>query len=168
MRIQRWFLHSKCLLSMGISLNLRCWLKCLKLLALQAWVAIRAQWHDCATTERIFLESLRFAVSCWPVPDRPNGQQPSLAYIKFRFVRCPRLGRLMPDELRLGVRVLAFAQAGEGLRADGSRKAPLSGKPALPLAMALLVAAPVVLLTRSELPRVVCPRLACREWLRDR
>jgi hypothetical protein len=23
------------------------------------------------------------------------------------------------------------------------------------------------LLTRSELPRVVCPRLTCREWLRD-
>src|ERR1035437_1778979 len=77
------------------------------------------------------------------------------------------LGRLMPDELRLGVRVLAFAQAGEVLRADGSRKAPLSGKPALPLAMALLVAAPVALLTRSKLPRVVRPRLACREWLRD-
>ena len=28
------------------------------------------------------------AVSCWPVPERPSGQQPSLAYIKFRFVRC--------------------------------------------------------------------------------
>jgi hypothetical protein len=33
--------------------------------------------------------------------------------------------------------------------------------------MALLVAAPVVLLTRSKLPRVIRPRLACREWLRD-
>src|ERR1039457_8797 len=78
------------------------------------------------------------------------------------------LGRLMPDELRLSLRVLAFTQAGEVLRAHGSRKAPLSGKPALPLAMPLLVAAPVILPTRSELPRVVCPRLACREWLRDR
>jgi len=77
------------------------------------------------------------------------------------------LGCLMPDELRLGLRVLAFTQAGEVLRAHGSRKAPLSGKPALPFAMTLLVAAPVILLTRSELPRVVCPRLACREWLRD-
>src|ERR1035437_8897105 len=77
------------------------------------------------------------------------------------------LGRLMPDELRLGLRVLAFAQAGEVLRAHGSRKAPLSGKSALPLAMPLLVAAPVILLARSKLPRVVCPRLACREWLRD-
>ena len=28
------------------------------------------------------------------------------------------LGRLMPDELRLGLRVLAFAQEGEVLRAD--------------------------------------------------
>jgi hypothetical protein len=73
----------------------------------------------------------------------------------------------MPDELRLGLRVLAFTQAGEVLRANGSRKSPLSGKPALPFAMALLVAAPVILLTRCELPRVVCPRLACREWLRD-
>jgi hypothetical protein len=74
----------------------------------------------------------------------------------------------MPDELRLGLRVLAFAQAGEVLRADCSRKAPLSGKPALPLAMTLLVAAPVALFTRSELPRMIRPRLACREWLRDR
>jgi hypothetical protein len=73
----------------------------------------------------------------------------------------------MPDELRLGLRVLAFTQAGEVLRADSSRKAPLSGKPALPLAIPLLVTAPVILLTRSELPRVVRPRLACREWLRD-
>ena len=45
------------------------------------------------------------------------------------------LGRLMPDELRFRLRVLAFTQAGEVLRADCSRKAPLSGKPALPLAM---------------------------------
>ena len=77
-------------------------------------------------------------------------------------------GRLMPDELRLGLRVLAFTQAGEVLRADSSRKAPLSGKLALPFAMALLVAAPVILLTRCKLPRVVCLRLTCREWLRDR
>ena len=77
------------------------------------------------------------------------------------------LGRLMPDELRLGLRVLAFTEAGEVLRAAGSGKAPLSGKPALPFAMTLLVAAPVILLTRSKLPRVVRPRLACREWVRD-
>jgi len=65
----------------------------------------------------------------------------------------------MPDELRFRLRVLAFAQAGEVLRADSTRKTPLSGKPALPLAMTLLVAAPVVLLVRCELPRVVRPGL---------
>jgi hypothetical protein len=49
----------------------------------------------------------------------------------------------MPDELRFRLRVLTFAQASEVLRADFSRKAPLFGKPALPLAMPMLVAAPV-------------------------
>jgi hypothetical protein len=45
-------------------------------------------------------------------------------------------GRLMPDELRFRLRVLAFAQAGEVLRADSTRKTPLSGKPALPKVVA--------------------------------
>jgi len=42
--------------------------------------------------------------------------------------------------------MLAFAQAGEVLGADFAMQTPLLRKPALPLAMSLLVAAPVVLL----------------------
>jgi hypothetical protein len=77
------------------------------------------------------------------------------------------LGYLVPNKLRLSVWVLAFAQTSEVFRAHGSRKSPLSGEPSLPLAMPLLVAAPVVLLTRSKLPRMIRPRLTCRERFGD-
>ena len=73
----------------------------------------------------------------------------------------------MPDELRLGLRVLAFAQAGEVLRADRRPKAPTLGKLALPFAVTLLFAAPVVLLLGGELLRVVRAGLAGGKWFRD-
>jgi len=72
-------------------------------------------------------------------------------------------GNLMPHQLLFGERVLAFAQPCKLLVADCALQAPLLGKPALPLAESLLVAAPVVLPLRRELPRVVRPRLACRK-----
>jgi len=68
----------------------------------------------------------------------------------------------MPHKLRFRERVLAFAQPREVVIADGTGEAPLLGKPALPFAETLLVAAPVVLPLRRELAGVVCPRLACR------
>ncbi len=72
-------------------------------------------------------------------------------------------GNLMPHELFFCERVLAFAQPCEMVIADRTLQAPLLRKPALPLAETLLVAAPVVLPLRRKLPRVVRPRLACRE-----
>jgi len=71
-------------------------------------------------------------------------------------------GNLMPHKLLFGERVLAFAQSRKVVIADCALQAPLLGKPALPFAETLLVAAPIVLPLRCELPRVVRPRLACR------
>jgi hypothetical protein len=59
--------------------------------------------------------------------------------------------------------VLAFAQPCEVVIADRALQAPLLGKPALPRAEALLVAAPVILPLRCEFPRVVRSRLASGE-----
>jgi len=69
----------------------------------------------------------------------------------------------MPHKLLFGERMLAFAQPREMVVADRALQTPLVGKPALPLAETLLVAAPVILPLRRELPRVVRPRLACRK-----
>jgi len=62
---------------------------------------------------------------------------------------------LVLDELRAALRMLAFTQAGEVLGAHFAMQTPLLRKPALPLTMSLLVAAPVVLLFRGELARVI-------------
>ena len=56
--------------------------------------------------------------------------------------------------------MLAFAQSREVLSANCTVQAPLLGELALPFAMSLLIAAPVVLLLRSKLPRMVRPCLA--------
>ncbi len=72
----------------------------------------------------------------------------------------------MPHKLLFGERVLAFAQARKVVIADRTLQSPLLGKPALPLAETLLVAAPVVLPLRCELPRVIRSRLACRKRFR--
>lgn len=66
----------------------------------------------------------------------------------------------MADELHVGVRVLALAQPREVFRFDCSTEIPFLGKPPLPFAMTLLVAAPIVLLLRCELACVVGARLA--------
>ena len=58
--------------------------------------------------------------------------------------------------------MLAFAQASELLGANGTMQTPLLRKPALPLAMHLLVTAPVVLLLGNKLARVISPRLSRR------
>jgi hypothetical protein len=34
-------------------------------------------------------KSTSISVSCWPAHESPSSQRPSLAYINFRFVRCP-------------------------------------------------------------------------------
>jgi len=65
----------------------------------------------------------------------------------------------MPDKLLFGARMLAFAQPREMFGADCTMQAPLLGEPALPFAVALLVAAPIVLFLRGKLPRMVCSRL---------
>ena len=70
--------------------------------------------------------------------------------------------RLVLDELRAAIRMLSFAQPCEFFSSDRTPQSPLLGKPTLPLAMHLLVTAPVVLLLRHELSRMVCPRLLCR------
>jgi hypothetical protein len=54
---------------------------------------------------------------------------------------------LVLDELHAALRMLAFAQTGEVLGADFAMQTPLLREPALPLAVRLLVAAPVVLLS---------------------
>jgi hypothetical protein len=56
--------------------------------------------------------------------------------------------------------MLAFAQPGEVLGTNCTFQSLLLGKPALPFAMTLLIAAPVVLFLRGKLPSMVCTRLA--------
>jgi len=68
----------------------------------------------------------------------------------------------MAHELRSGFWMLAFAQSGKMFATDRAAQSPLLGKPALPFAVALLIAAPVVLALCSELPHVVGAGLACR------
>ncbi len=67
---------------------------------------------------------------------------------------------LMPEKLLFGVRVLALAQPREVLSLNCAGELPLLGEPALPLTVALLIAAPVVLLLRGKLARMIGPRLA--------
>ena len=62
---------------------------------------------------------------------------------------------LVLDQLHAALRMLAFAQAGKVFGANFTLQAPLLRKPALPFTMGLLVTAPVVLLFRSELARVI-------------
>src|SRR5208337_1180610 len=73
------------------------------------------------------------------------------------------LRRLVLDELRAAFRMLSFAQSSKVLGTNGITQSPLLGKPSLPLAMHLRVTAPVVLLLRHKLARVVGPRLARRQ-----
>src|ERR1700693_6092117 len=67
---------------------------------------------------------------------------------------------LMPDKLLFGVRMVTLAQPREVLGLNCAGELPLLGEPALPLTVALLIAAPVVLFLRGKLPRMVSTRLA--------
>jgi hypothetical protein len=75
---------------------------------------------------------------------------------------------LMPDKLIFNVRVPAFTQTREVFGTNGTLQPPLLGKPALPFAVALLIAAPVVLFLRGKLARMVGTRLAGGQRFRDR
>ena len=70
---------------------------------------------------------------------------------------------LMLDELRSTLWMLTFAQSSKLLISDCAMQTPLTRKPSLPLAVSLLVAAPVVLLLRRELSRMVCAGLCSRQ-----
>ncbi len=72
--------------------------------------------------------------------------------------------RLVLNELRAVFRMLAFAQSSEFFDSNGTAQSPLQGKPSLPLAMHLRVTAPVVLLLRDKLARMVSPCLPSRQW----
>ena len=65
----------------------------------------------------------------------------------------------MANKLRFRVRVLAFRQTRKVLIAHSTGQSPLFRKLTLPLAMPLLVAAPIALALRSKLPLMVRPRL---------
>src|SRR5271157_5685801 len=67
---------------------------------------------------------------------------------------------LMPYELLFDVRMLAFTQSCKVFGTNATLQPPLLCESALPLRMALLIAAPVVLLLRGKLPRMVGLRLA--------
>ena len=66
----------------------------------------------------------------------------------------------MPHHLLLRNRVLALRQASKMFGSDLTLQPELSGKFALPLAVALLSSTPVVGPFGRELPRVIRPRLA--------
>ena len=72
---------------------------------------------------------------------------------------------MVPDNLFARKRMLAFGEPGKMLVMDCAIEVPLAGKPALPFTVALLIAAPVILLFRGELSRVVGLGLPCGEWL---
>src|SRR5579863_8140698 len=76
---------------------------------------------------------------------------------KFAFIGSRNL---MPYELLFGVRMLAFTQSRKVFGTNGTLQPPLLGESALPFAMALLIAAPVVLFLRGKLPHMVGLRLA--------
>src|SRR5271154_747975 len=76
---------------------------------------------------------------------------------KFAFIGSRNL---MPYELLFGVRMLAFTQSCKVFETTASLQPPLLCESALPLRMALLIAAPIVLFLRGKLPHMVGLRLA--------
>ena len=76
-------------------------------------------------------------------------------------------GWLMLDELYAALRLLAFAQARKVRVIHRALQTPLTRKPSLPLAVPLSVAAPVILVFRSELARVVRTGLICGQRFGD-
>jgi hypothetical protein len=74
---------------------------------------------------------------------------------------------LVPYQLLFRVRVLSFAQPREVLCFDRACELPLLGEPSLPLAVGLLLAAPIVLFLRSELTFVIGSCLTGGQRFRD-
>jgi hypothetical protein len=74
----------------------------------------------------------------------------------------------MPDELRLGCRMLAFRQPGEVLCSNRPFQTPLLGEFPLPFTMTLLVPAPVIRLLGGKLAGMVRPGLAAENRFGDR
>jgi hypothetical protein len=66
----------------------------------------------------------------------------------------------MPYELLFGLRMLAFTQSRKVFGTNVTLQPPLLGEPALPFAMAPLIAAPVILFLRGKLAHMVSLRLA--------
>jgi hypothetical protein len=89
----------------------------------------------------------------------PPGAMLSASHLsaKFAFIGSRNL---MPYELLFGVRMLAFTQSCKVFGTNATLQPPLLGDSALPLTVTLLIAAPVVLLLRGKLPRMVGLRLA--------
>ena len=71
-------------------------------------------------------------------------------------------GRRDANQLLAGLRVLAFGETGELLRAHGSRQAELLGQLAMPFALNGVALLPIVLLGGGELFGVIGLRLAWR------
>ncbi len=76
-------------------------------------------------------------------------------------------GRLMFDKLCGIVRMLSFTQSCKVVISHTTLQTPFTRQPSLPLAVALLVAAPVILFFRSELARVIRAGLACGQCFGD-
>ena len=68
----------------------------------------------------------------------------------------------MLDKLRIALRMPTFAQTSKLFSPYVPMQAPLLREPALPLAMPLLIAAPIVLPFGGELARMVRPCLSSR------
>ena len=77
-------------------------------------------------------------------------------------------GGLVLDELRIVRWMPSFAQTSKLFGPYVAMQAPLLREASLPLAMPLLIAAPVVLSFRHELARVIRPCLSSRQRFRDR
>src|SRR5258708_31234067 len=68
---------------------------------------------------------------------------------------------LVLDKLRAALRMLTFTQSCEVVCSDGAAQFSLRRKSATPFAVCVSVAAPVVLLLRRELTRVIGLSLPC-------
>ena len=89
----------------------------------------------------------------------PSGAMLGAGYLSAEFAFIGS-GNLMPYELLFGVRMLAFTQSCKVCGTNATMQPPLLGESALPLAVTLLIAAPVVLFLRNKLPHMVGLRLA--------
>src|SRR5580698_7749462 len=114
--------------------------------------------HTLITTyERSERNRLRRGECCIPSCTMLRARDPLAVFI---FVGS---GWLMLDKLFGTLWMLPFTQSCKVLVSDYALQTPFMCKFSLPLAMSLLVAAPVVLLFRNELTRMICAGLTCRQ-----